>query len=163
MSTQNKTSIVAEPAKQELYIIREFDAPRELVFKAYSDPNILMEWLGPVNRTMKIDRYDARSGGAYRYYMCAENGAPIASFHGSIHEITAPDRIIQTFEFEGLPERGHVALETSIFEELPGNRTKVTAHAVYRSVSDRDAVLQSGMEKGVIEGHRKLDALLAQK
>jgi len=160
MSTQNKTSIIADNAKQELYIIREFDAPRDLVFKAYSDPEILVQWLGPENRQMKIEKYDTHSGGAYRYFMCNDAGKPIAAFHGSIHELTAPERIIQTFEFEGLPERGHVALETSTFEELPGNRTRVTSHAVYRSVSDRDAVLLSGMEKGVEEGYRKLDALL---
>jgi uncharacterized protein YndB with AHSA1/START domain len=112
---------------------------------------------------MKIEKYESRSGGAYRYFICNRQGKTIAAFNGAIHEVTAPERIIQTFEFEGLPERGHVTLDTVIFEELPDNRTKVTAHSVFRSVADRNAMMQSGVEKGLNEGYRKLDALLQLK
>jgi uncharacterized protein YndB with AHSA1/START domain len=112
---------------------------------------------------MKIDKYDSRSGGAYRYFICNRQGKAIAAFNGAIHEVTAPERIIQTFEFEGLPERGHVTLDTIIFEELPGDRTKVTSHSVCRSVADRNAIMQSGVEKGLNEGYRKLDAILAKQ
>jgi len=163
MSTQNQTRIVAEKDKQEMYIIREFDAPRDVVFNAHADPEILVQWIGPGNRVMKIDKYDSRSGGVYRYFMCNEQDKAIAAFNGVMHEVTAPERIIQTFEFEGLPERGHVSLGTTIFEALPGNRTKVTTHSVFRSVSDRNATLQSGMEKGVNEGYIKLEALLGRR
>lgn len=157
---KNEVVIIAHPNKQEVLITREFDAPRELVFQAHTDPKLLVQWLGPANRKMVIEKYDARSGGSYRYFVVNEEGKPIASFNGAHHEVTAPERIIQTFEFEGLPERGHVTLDTTLFESLPGNRTKVTIHSVFRSVNDRDAMLQSGFERGIIDGYRKLDSLL---
>ena len=159
-TSKNKTTIIAEAGKQEVFIIREFDAPREMVFKAHADPELLAQWLGPNNRDMIIHTYESRSGGSYRYSITDKKGKEIASFNGAIHEVTAPERIIQTFEFEGLPERGHVTLDTMLFEKLPSNRTKVTIHSVCRSLSDRDAMMQSGMEKGINEGYEKLDELL---
>src|ERR1700709_766274 len=122
MTTKNQTKIVAETGNQEIFIFRELDPTREVVFNAHTDPEILVQWVGPEDRVMKIDKYDSHSGGAYRYFMCDEQDKVIAAFSGVMHEVTAPERIIQTFEFEGLPERGHVALGTTIFEELPGNR-----------------------------------------
>lgn len=163
MSTQNQTTIVAEKGKQEMYMTREFEAPIEVVFKAHADPKILAQWIGPVDREMKIEKYDSHSGGAYRYFICNEQGKTIAAFNGVIHEVTAPERIIQTFEYEGLPERGHVSLNITTFEKLPKNRTKVTGHMIFPSVADRDATLQSGMEKGMNEGYQKLDTLLARQ
>jgi len=160
MASNNPTTITAEPGKQEVFITREFDAPRELVFEAHADPELIVQWLGPGNRLMKIDFYDSRSGGSYRYLISNENGHEIAAFNGAIHEVTAPERIIQTFEYEGLPERGHVTLDTTTFEELPNGRTKMTIHSVCRSVADRDAMMQSGMETGINEGYNKLDELL---
>ena len=160
MKTKNETKIIAEKGKQDVYIIREFDAPRELVFKAHADPELIRQWLGPRDRLMKIDYYNSKSGGAYRDTIGDKNGKQIAAFNGAIHEVTAPERIIQTFEFEGLPERGHVTLDCMTFEKLPGNRTKVTTHSVCRSQSDRDAMMQSGMESGVNEGYEKLDEIL---
>jgi uncharacterized protein YndB with AHSA1/START domain len=160
MST-NQTTIKAEPGKQDVYIIREFDAPREKVFQAHVDPDLIKRWLGPRDRIMQIDHYDSRSGGSYRYRICNQDGKEIAAFNGAIHEVTAPERIIQTFEYEGLPERGHVTLDTTLFETLPGNRTRVTIHSVCRSQADRDGMMQSGMETGVEQGYQKLDALLA--
>jgi len=162
MSLKNKTTIIGEPGKQELYIIREFDAPRELVFKAFTDPDLLVQWIGPKGFKMKIDYYNPRSSGSYRYIHTDPDGNAYG-FHGTIHELKAPERAIQTFEFEGLPEAGHVALETARFEALSGNRTKVTVQSVFQSVADRDGMLQSGMEKGVTEGHNTLDELLAQQ
>jgi hypothetical protein len=84
-------------------------------------------------------------------------------FSGSFHEVAGPERLIQTFEYEGLPEKGHVALETSRFEALPGNRTRVVIHSVFQSVADRDGMMMSGAETGVREGHERLDELLAGK
>jgi len=160
MKTKNETKIIAEPGKQEVFIVREFDAPRELVFKAHAEPELLKQWLGPLNRVVNIDYYDSRSGGSYRYTISNNSGKEIAAFNGAIHEVTTPERIIQTFEFEGLPERGHVTLDTMTFEKLPGNRTKVTTHSVCRTQGDRDAMMQSGMESGVNEGYEKLDSIL---
>jgi uncharacterized protein YndB with AHSA1/START domain len=155
----NKTIIKAEPGKQEIFIIREFDAPRELVFKAFTDPKLLAQWMGPKDLTMKIDKMEAKTNGHYRYTHTDKQGNEF-SFHGVIHEVTAPERLIQTFEYEGLPEKGHVAMETARFETLPGNRTRVTGQSVFQSVADRDGMVQSGMERGVVESHERLDELL---
>ena len=118
MESKNQTQIIAEPGKQDVYIIREFDAERALVFQAHADPDLLVQWLGPENRQMKIDVYNSRSGGSYRYTIHNEAGKEIAAFNGAIHEVTAPERIIQTFEFEGLPERGHVTLRYNHFRRI---------------------------------------------
>ena len=156
---QNQTKVVAEAGKQELFIYREFDAPREVVFKAFADPKLLIQWVGPKGMKMKIEKYAMSSGGSYRYIHTDEKGNEYA-FNGVVHEVTAPERVMQTFEFEGLPERGHVTLDTSTFESLPNNRTKLTIHSVFRSVADRDGMVASGMERGVREGFEKLDELL---
>ncbi len=156
---KNQTKITAEKGVQELFIEREFEAPRELVFRAFNEPELLMQWLGPCDMTMKIDHLDSRSGGSYRFVHCTAGGQE-HSFNGVIHEVTAPERVIRTFEYEGLPERGHVVLETATFEPLPGNRTKLTIQSVFKSVMDRDGMVASGMERGVVDSHQQLDALL---
>ncbi|MGA2810647.1 MAG: SRPBCC family protein [Candidatus Acidiferrum sp.] len=158
MAKDNQTTIIVEPGKQEVFISREFEAPRELVFRAYSDPKLLTQWLGPRDLKMTVQQFDARSGGSYRY--THTRGSHDYKFHGVIHELTAPERIIQTFEFEGFPEPGHVALETTRFEALPGRRTRVNTQSVFQSVADRDSMAESGMKRGVEEGHERLTGLL---
>ncbi len=162
MLSKNETTIKALPGRQELFIIREFDAPRELVYRAFTEADLLVQWLGPKNLTMKVDTFNPVNGGAWRYIHSDANGNEYG-FHGVFHELQAPERIIQTFEFEGLPEKGHVELDTALFESLPGGRSKVTIQAVYQSVDDRDGMVRSGMEGGVKEGHERLDALLAKQ
>lgn len=160
MTTQNQTTIVAEKGKQEFFITREFDAPREMVFKAFSEPDLLMQWLGPDNMEMEIEKLDNRSGGSYRFIHTDCNGSGMKfAFNGAIHEVAAPERVIRTFEFEGLPERGHVSLEFLTMEVLPGNRTRLKIQSVFKSVEDRDGLINSGMEGGLNAGFRKLDAL----
>jgi uncharacterized protein YndB with AHSA1/START domain len=160
MSTKNLTTITAEPGKQELFITREFNAPRELVYKAFTDPELLIQWLGPCDLTMKIDKMEPGSGGSWRFVHIDSKGNEFG-FHGVCHEELAPERLIRTFEFEGLPESGHVVLETAKFQVLPGNRTKLVIQSVFQSVADRDGMVQSGMERGVSESHEKLDELFA--
>jgi uncharacterized protein YndB with AHSA1/START domain len=155
----NKTTIIAEPGKQELFIIREFEAPKELVFKAFTDKAILMQWAGPREMTTRYEKFEPKEGGSYRYVQSLPNGTAFA-FHGVCHEYSVPERIIQTFEFEGLPEKGHVALETTRFEALPGERTRIIIQFVFQSVADRDGMVQSGMEKGVVDSHERLDELI---
>jgi len=155
----NKTEIIAEPGKQELFIKRAFDAPREVVFRAYTDPEILVKWLGPKNLRMRIEKNADAPGQPWRFIHSDENGNEFG-FNGVCHEFSAPERLIRTFEFEGLPEKGHVSLETAIFEELPGGRSRVTAQSVFRSVEDRDGMIRSGMEGGVNEGFERLDEIL---
>jgi len=159
---KNNTRITAEPGKQEIIISREFDAPRELVFKAFTDPKLYVQWLlGPrrLGLTMALDKFEPKTGGAWRYKHKDQNGNEYA-FHGSYHEVLAPERIIDTFEFEGLPEKGHVSLETAKFEELPDGRTKLTIQAVFQSIADRDGMLQSGMDEGVKDSYDRLGELL---
>jgi uncharacterized protein YndB with AHSA1/START domain len=156
---KNKTTITAKPGTQELFITREFDAPRETVFKAFVDPKLYVQWLGPRGLTMTLETFEPKSGGRWRYTHKDKQGNEYA-FHGVNHEVTPPERLIDTFEFEGLPEKGHVSLETARFEALPGGRTRVVAQAVFQSVADRDGMIESGMEKGVRESHERLDELL---
>jgi len=158
MSSKNKTIVTAEPGKQEVHVIREFDAPRELVFKAHTDPKLYAQWLGPRGYEMILETFEPRSGGRYRYIHKDQNGNEFA-FHGVFHEFSE-ELLIQTFEFEGLPEPGHVTLDTMRLEELPGDRTRVTIQSLFQSVSDRDGMVQSGMEQGMNEGYERLDELL---
>ena len=153
------TTISAEPGKQEILITREFDAPRELVFKACMDPKLISQWWGPRNLSTIVDKMDVRPGGQWRFINRDAEGNEYA-FHGVYHEILAPERVIDTFEFEGLPETGHVTLETMKLEELPGGRTRLTTQSVFQSVADRDATLQSGMEAGVNDTFDRLAELL---
>lgn len=159
MTKKNFAKITAEPGKQEIIITREFDAPRELVFKAFTDPELYTQWLGPRELTMTLEKFEPKNGGSWRYIQKDTEGNEYA-FHGVNHEVLSPERIIGTFEFEGLPEKGHVILDTARFEELSGNRTKLTSQSVFLSVVDRDGMLQSGMEEGVNDSYDRLDELL---
>jgi uncharacterized protein YndB with AHSA1/START domain len=157
--SNNKVKITAEPNKQELFIEREFDAPRDLVFKVMTDPELLPQWWGPRGHSTEVDKADVRSGGEWRYIHDDNQGHKIG-FHGVFHEILKPSRVIQTFEWEGLPETGHVILETAKYEELPNDRTKITIQQVFQKVEDRDGMVQHGMEKGLSESYERLDELL---
>jgi uncharacterized protein YndB with AHSA1/START domain len=152
----NETIITAEPGQPQLLIDREFDAPLELVYRAYTDPELLVQWLGPRRLAMTMEQYEPRHGGSYRYIHRDTDGTEYM-FRGVFHGTPSPDGIVQTFEFEGAP--GHVALETARFEDL-GGRTRVRASSVYQSVDDRDAAIASGMESGIHESHERLTELL---
>jgi uncharacterized protein YndB with AHSA1/START domain len=156
-AVNNLTGITAESGKQEFVITRVFDAPRELVFKAYTDPNRIPEWWGPKRLTTTVDRMDVRPGGIWRIVQRDPDGNEYA-FHGVYHEVLAPERLVGTFEFEGTP--GHVSLETTAFEEHNG-KTRLTSRSVFQSVEDRDGMLQEGMEEGVIETMDRFAGLLA--
>jgi uncharacterized protein YndB with AHSA1/START domain len=151
--------VSAEPGKQEILVTREFDAPRELVFKAYTDPKLVPQWWGPRRLSTRVDKMDVRPGGQWRFINRDAEGNEYA-FHGVYHEILAPERIIDTFEFEGLPETGHVTLETMKLEELPGGRTRLTIQSIFQSVADRDGMLQTDMEDGMNETYDRLAEIL---
>lgn len=131
------------------------------MFRAYTDPELYVQWLGPLRRKITLVKFETTNCGSWRYIHRDEDGNEYA-FHGVHHEVTRPERIISTFEFEGLPEPGHASLEMATFEELPGGKTWVMTKAVFQSVADRDGMLQSGMEKGVNDSHYRLDELLAK-
>ena len=158
MSAKNKTNITAEPNKQEIFITREFDAPRELVYKAHIDPKLFVQWVGPHGYEMILETFEPVSGGKWKFIHTDKEGNAYG-FRGTFHTITE-ELMIQTFEFDGVP--GHVSLETLTLEELPNNRTKLTAHSVFQSVADRDGMVQSGMETGVVEGYERLDEILSR-
>jgi uncharacterized protein YndB with AHSA1/START domain len=153
-----KTHLTAEPGKQELVITRIFDVPRDLVFRAYTDPELVPRWWGPRSYTTTVEEMDVRPGGTWRYVQHGAGGNEYG-FHGVYHDVTPPERLIYTFEFEPMP--GHVALETVTLEDLNG-RTKVTDRVVYQTVEDRDGTLQSGMEEGMNETMDRFADLLKE-
>jgi len=159
MKARNKTKLIAAPERQDVVISREFDAPRELVFRAFTDPNLYTQWLGPRRLRMTLETFEPRSGGRWRYIHQDQEGNQYG-FHGVFHEVLAPSRIIDTFEFEGLPEKGHVSLETATFQETAGGKTSLTIQSVFQSTADRDGQLQSGMEEGLNDSFDRLDELL---
>lgn len=150
------TQITAAPGIPQIVITREFNAPRDLVFRAYTDPELLVQWLGPRDLTMAIDIYDVRGGGRWRYIHTDAEGNEYG-FHGVFHETPTPDGIVQTFEFEGLP--GHVKLDTTTMEQRDG-RTLVRTVSAFQSVEDRDGMVASGMERGVRDSDERLAELL---
>ncbi|HLE78890.1 MAG TPA: SRPBCC family protein [Candidatus Limnocylindrales bacterium] len=152
------TTITAEPGVPYIEMTREFDAPRDLLFRAHTDPELLVQWLGPRRLTMTIDRLEPRDGGTWRYTHRDTDGTEYG-FHGVYHGTPSPDGIVQTFEFEGAP--GHVSLDSLVLEERDG-RTLLRGHSVFQSVEDRDAMIQSGMETGVNESMDRLTELVAR-
>jgi uncharacterized protein YndB with AHSA1/START domain len=155
--TMAKTEYRIEPGTHEMVITRVFDAPRALVFKAFTDPDLLPKWWGPRRLTTVVERMEVRPGGSWRYVQRDPAGNEFG-FHGVYHLVEPPERTVLTFEFEGAP--GHVAMQTSTFEEFDG-KTKLTQHSVFQSVEDRDAMVQSGMEEGSTESMERMDEILA--
>lgn len=153
----NETQVVADPKVPLVRIIREFDAPREKVFRAHTDPELLVQWLGPRDITMTVDHHDCRTGGSYRYVHT--RGADEYGFHGSFHEVRAPEVIVQTFTYEGLPDG--VALERMVLEDLGDGRTRMTLTSLVESFEGRDALVTAGWEAGVRVSYERLDEVLA--
>jgi uncharacterized protein YndB with AHSA1/START domain len=154
-----ETTIEADPNLPTIRIIRDFDAPPDRVFEAWVDPELIVQWLGPKSSEIRIDKWDARTGGSYRY-ASVQDGEEVAAFYGSFHEVRPGERLVQTFTWEGMPDG--VSLETMTFEDLGDGRTRTIGLSVVDSFEGRDAIMASGMDVGVNEGYEKLDALLAQ-
>lgn len=152
----NDTEIILDQKVPLVRIMREFDAPREKVFRAHTDPDLLCQWLGPRDLTMTVDHYDCRTGGSWRYLH--SRGDEEYGFYGSFHEVREPDVIVQTFTYEGFPDS--VSLERLTLEELDGGRCRLVATSLVDSFEARDAFVASGMEQGIREGYDKLDDLL---
>lgn len=157
IDTKHQAEISAHPSLPLVTIVREFDAAPDKLFLAYTEPELVARWMGPKSLSMRIDTWDCRNGGSWRY-VAIRDDEEIARFYGSFHEVR-PDRITQTFTYEGVPDA--VALETIWFEDLGDGRTRVRSQSLCDSMEGRDAMLASGMDVGVNEGFEKLDALLA--
>lgn len=161
MVKHNSTKMIVKPGVQEIIVIREFNAPRELVFQAYTDAGLYARWIGPRELNATIEVFEPHLGGTYRFIQTDSAGHEFA-FHGVYHEVTAPERIIETFEYEGLPEQGHASLEMITFEAMPDNRTKMTTRSIFLTVADRDGMIAGDMERGEIESYERLDELLEE-
>jgi uncharacterized protein YndB with AHSA1/START domain len=156
MMTSKDAAKFTMPSDREVVMTKVFDAPRELVWKAYTDPKLIPRWWGPRYLTTTIDKMDVRPGGAWRFVSRGPDGSEFA-FHGVYREIVKPNRLSWTFEFEGMP--GHISVDTVTFEELDG-RTKVTVTSLFESKADRDGMVASGMESGATESTERLAELL---
>lgn len=158
-SSGARTQIIAEPGVPQIIILRTFDASPALLFRAFTEPELLVQWLGPRDLITTLERFDVHDGGRWRYTQ-QDGAGNLYSFHGVFHGTPSPVAgIVQTFEFEGVP--GHVALQTTTFEERD-DKTLVRTNDVFQSAEDRDAMIESGMERGVLDSHARLDELLAR-
>ena len=150
--------ITAEAGIPQVLASREFDAPRDLVYRAYTEPELLKQWLGPRKYTMTIEQFELRDGGRWRY-IHADDAGNSFGFHGVFHGMPSPDGMVQTFEYEGAP--GNVSMDTVTFEEHDG-KTTVRTNSLFQSVAARDMMVDSGMADGMSEGYDRLDEVLAK-
>src|SRR3712207_1749476 len=157
-TTTHETRIDVDPDVPLVRITREFDAPPAKVFRAHTDPELLVQWLGPRDTEMRVDHFDCRTGGSYRYLHTSDGNE--FGFRGCFHEVRPSELIVQTFTFEGEPDG--VALERLVLEDLGNGRTRLTATSLVDDFAGRDAFLASGMDVGVNEGYAKLDELLTR-
>lgn len=154
----HETTIHVPEGVPVIEITREFDAPPEKVYRAHVDGDLAMQWVGPRDIDSRVDHWDARTGGSWRYV--SSRGDAEFAFYGSFHELRPGERIVQTFTYEGAPDA--VALEILRLEPLDGGRCRLTAVSVGESVEERDAMVASGMETGIVEGYEQLDELLTR-
>ena len=157
-STHPKTTVNVPEGLPLIELVREFEAPAERVFAAHADPELFVQWVGPRSIDTRVEQWDFTTGGRWRY-VSAHEGAELPAFYGSFHEVRPGERIVQTFTWEGAADA--VALEILTLEDLDGGRCRLRAVSVGQSVEQRDAMVASGMESGVVEGYEKLDDLLA--
>jgi uncharacterized protein YndB with AHSA1/START domain len=158
MSDSNNQSSLTMSSDHEIVMSRVFNAPRELVFRAYTDPALIVQWWGPRNVTTVVDKMDVKAGGLWRYIQRDEKGNEYG-FKGEYREVTPPERLVNTFEFEPMP--GHIVVDTAVFEALPGGKTRVTVTSQFASKEDRDGMMNSGMEQGATESWDRLSELVA--
>jgi uncharacterized protein YndB with AHSA1/START domain len=157
MSNQQQTQAqVTAQGDREIITERVFEAPRERVFQAFIDPELIPRWWGRRQDTTTVDKMDVREGGDWRFVTEAPDGSH--AFRGTYRVIEAPEKLEQTFEWEGMP--GHVVVETATFEDL-GGRTRVRTRSLFHTAEERDGMLASGMEQGMNETYERLDELLA--
>lgn len=154
---QTSTLKVSLPSDLEIAMSRVFNAPRELVFRAHTDPDLVPRWWGQRGSTTIVDTMDVKPGGAWRFVQKAPDGSEYG-FRGEYREVVPPERLTWTFEFEGMP--GHILVETMTFTETDG-KTTLTSVSVFDTKEDRDGMLASGMEGGAAESLDRLEELLA--
>lgn len=149
---------VTKPSDREFRVERVFDAPRDRVFATLTDPELIPEWWGPRGMTTIVEEMDPERGGRWCFLMRDADGGE-TRFRGTYREVTPPERIVQTFEWSGMP--GHVSVETATLEDL-GEQTRVVSVSVFHRTEERDGMLDSGMEGGMNETYERLDEVLAR-
>lgn len=152
----NALIITAPPGLPFIEGEREFDAPLAAVWRAYTEPDLIAQWMGPHGTEMENLQFESRTGGSWEFTHRGQDGAAYR-FRGVLHSVEEHTSMTQTFEFEGMP--GHVSLDRADFEDL-GGRTRIRIHSVFQSVEDRDGMVASGMEGGMREGYERLDEVL---
>jgi len=145
------------PAEREIRVERVFNAPRALVWRAYTDAQWVAQWWGRGN-PLTVERYEVERGGHWRFVEHSAEGDH--GFEGRFREVTPMDRIVQTFEWDGLP--GYPCVQTEEFTDVDGGRTKVTSTLFFFTGEERDGMLNSGIKTGLNEAYAALDALLAR-
>jgi uncharacterized protein YndB with AHSA1/START domain len=155
-TTTARKATITTPTDRQILIERIFDAPRDRVWRAFTEPALLAQWWGRGNKLV-IERFELERGGHWRFVEHAPEG--VNGFEGRFREVTPPERIVQTFEWDGLP--GHVIIESVELVDLGDGRTKVVNLSMFYSAEERDGMLQSGMEEGLNQSYAALDALLA--
>ncbi len=156
MTTFAQARIEADAKLPIIRITRDFSATPEQLFRAHIDPELFARWVGPTDMRTRIEHWDAKTGGSWRFVQ--ERDGTEYAFHGCFHDVR-PDRIVQTFTYDDEPDG--VALETMWFEDLGNGRTRLHGQSLCDSFEARDGWLASGMEVGVNEGYAKLDAMVA--
>ena len=153
---QPQPSVLSTPSDREVHIERVFDAPRDLVWRAFTEPELVAQWWGRGNKLV-IERFEVERGGHWRFVEHTADG--VHGFEGRYREVTPPDRLIWTFEWDGMP--GYVAVDTITFEDLGDGHTKVVTTSLFHTTAERDGMLESGMQKGLDESYAALDRLLS--
>jgi uncharacterized protein YndB with AHSA1/START domain len=160
MTTPRNKLVLTTPSDLEIKMEREFNAPRDLIFEAFTKPEHVRQWWGPCALMMTVCDMDVRVGGDYRYELQAEDGS-ISPFKGTYREITPPSKLVYTFIYDVEPYNSHTAVVTIAFDDL-GGRTKMTEVILCESNMARDGILGSGMEYGATMSMDQLEDLLAR-
>jgi uncharacterized protein YndB with AHSA1/START domain len=155
-----RTATVTTPTEREIHIEREFDAPRDRVFALWTDPELIPQWWGPRGTTAEVVEMDVRTGGDWRFIAHNSDGSQ-TGFRGTFRDVTPPERIAQTFEWDGMP--GYVSVDSAEFIDLGDGRTKLVVTSLFHTNEERDGMLGSGMEGGMNETYQRFDELLAER
>ena len=157
--TMSSTLHITTPSDREIAMTRVFDAPRALVFDAFTKPELVRRWLtGPDGWAFAVCDIDLRAGGKYRY-VWRKAGVPDMGMGGEFREVVPPERVVWTFEYVPLP--GHISVETMTLAERDG-RTLLTVRDQFSSKEDLEGMVNSGMESGARESYERLDELIAE-
>lgn len=156
-TTTGHEAHITTPTEREIHVERLFDAPRDRVWQAHMDSALIAQWWGRGNKLV-IERHEPERGGHWRYVEHADG--EVHGFEGRYREVTPQERIVRTFEWDGMP--GYVVVESTEFEDAPGGRTRVVSSSLFHTTEERDGMLQAGAAEGMNESFAALDRVLAR-